>query len=85
MSHLVLLAVVGAVLLLLAAASVFARRRPDPIARLKRQFVKLSRLPRGQAEDELMDRIDALALRYPGKSYAWYLQWLVTDLERAKR
>jgi len=85
MSHLVLLAAVGAVLLFLAAARLLTRRQPDPIARLKRQFVKLSRLPRGQAEDELMDRIDALALRYPGKSYAWYLQWLVTDLERAKR
>ncbi len=78
-------------LLVLAAAFVvvfllgFAQRPADPLRRLKDRFIKLSRLARPQAEEELLDRVESLAERYPGKSYAWYLEWLVTDLERAKR
>ncbi|GEM_PF-5817211 len=78
-------------LLVLAAAFVvafalgFARRPPDPIRQLKDRFITLSRLSRAQAELELLERVESLAERYPGKSYAWYLEWLVTDLERAKR
>jgi hypothetical protein len=63
----------------------FLQRPNDPIARLKARFVVLSRRPRLEAEAELLDRVEALAVRFPGKSYEWYLQWLVTDLERAKR
>lgn len=61
------------------------QRPPDPIRELKERFVALSRLSRAQAEVELLDRVELLAERYPGKSYRWYLEWLVTDLERAKR
>lgn len=63
----------------------FAKRPPDPIRRLKERFIALSRLGRAQAEVELLDRVEALSDRFPGKSYVWYLEWLVTDLERAKR
>lgn len=63
----------------------FAKRPPDPIKRMKERFIMLSRLSRAQAEEELLDRVESLADRFPGKSYYWYLEWLVTDLERAKR
>ena len=63
----------------------FAQTPPDPLRVMKGRFITLSRLPRAQAEAELLDRVESLADRYPGKSYHWYLEWLVTDLERAKR
>ena len=63
----------------------FAKTPPDPIRQLKTRFIVLSRLSRSQAEVELLDRVESLADRYPGRSYRWYLEWLVTDLERAKR
>jgi hypothetical protein len=63
----------------------FARKPVDPIRTLKNRFITLSRLSRAQAEAELLDRVESLAERFPGKSYGWYLEWLVTDLERAKR
>lgn len=63
----------------------FAQRPPDPIRAMKERFIALSRLSRAQAEVELLDRVESLADRIPGKSYHWYLEWLVTDLERAKR
>ena len=56
----------------------------DPIDRLRLRFFDLSRLPRADAIDELDPRIQSLTKRFPGKSYRWYLQWLVRDLERAK-
>ncbi|MFO0597796.1 MAG: hypothetical protein U0228_21020 [Myxococcaceae bacterium] len=62
-----------------------AQAPPDPIRVLKDRFIVLSRLARPEAESELLDRVEALAERFPGKSYVWYLEWLVTDLERAKR
>ena len=63
----------------------FAQTPPDPIRQAKERFIALSRLGRPQAEAELRDRLEALAERFPGKSTLWYLQWLVTDLERSKR
>jgi hypothetical protein len=63
----------------------FAKRPADPIRQMKERFISLSRLSRGQAEAELLDRVETLSERFPGKSYLWYLEWLVTDLERAKR
>ena len=78
-----------AMVLVLAAVGLFVagfcRPPVKPEARLKRRFTLLSRLGKAQAEAELRDRIEALAERFPGKSYVWYLEWLVTDLERAKR
>ncbi|MBL8910571.1 MAG: hypothetical protein JNM17_07685 [Archangium sp.] len=63
----------------------FAQRPPDPIKQAKERYIALARLGRVQGEAELRDRVESLAERYPGKSYLWYLEWLVTDLERAKR
>ncbi|MEW5740512.1 MAG: hypothetical protein AB1938_16410 [Myxococcota bacterium] len=57
----------------------------DPIAALKQRYRVLSRMPPAQAEEALQERVESLAKRFPGKSYRWYLQWLVTDLQRAKR
>lgn len=81
---LTLLLVLG-VLFVIAFLLGFAKRPPDPLRRMKDRFISLSRLSRAQAELELLDRVESLAGRYPGKSYHWYLEWLVTDLERAKR
>lgn len=58
---------------------------PDPIAALKRQFRVLSRLSAAQADEALEERVEALTQRFPGRGYRWYLEWLVTDLRRAKR
>lgn len=63
----------------------FARTPPDRVKQLKARFAKLSRHARGRVDAELMERVEALAERFPGQSYVWYLEWLVTDLERAKR
>lgn len=79
-----LLLVLG-VLFVIAFLLGFAKRPPDPIRRMKKRFITLSRLTRAQAEEELLDRVEALSEKFPGKSYLWYLEWLVTDLERAKR
>ena len=81
---LTLLLVLG-VLFLIAFLRGFAQTPPDPLRRLKARYISLSRLSRAQAELELLDRVESLAGKYPGQSYHWYLEWLVTDLERAKR
>lgn len=58
---------------------------PDPIAQLTRTYLQLTRLPRRQARAQLAERVEALSRRFPGETYRWYLEWLVTDLKRAKR
>lgn len=63
----------------------FVRKPVDRVQYLKRRFMQLSFLARGRGDAELMERVEALAERFPGKPYVWYLEWLVTDLERAKR
>ena len=56
----------------------------DPIVQLRNRYYELSRLTRADARIELGDRVEALTVKFPGKSYGWYLRWLVRDLERAK-
>jgi hypothetical protein len=63
----------------------FAKAPPNSIAALKARYRSLTRLARRQADADLQHRIVALAERFPGKSERWYLEWLVKDLERAKR
>lgn len=63
----------------------FAQKPVDRVQQLKRRFMALSFMTRGRGEAALMDRVEALRERYPGKPYVWYLEWLVNDLERAKR
>lgn len=58
---------------------------PDPIAQLTRTYLQLAHLPRRQARAQLAERVEALSRRFPGETYQWYLEWLVTDLKRAKR
>ncbi len=82
-----LLLVLGALFLIVFLLG-FAKRPVDPLKRMKERFIalsRLSRLSRAQAEAELLDRVESLADKYPGQSYHWYLEWLVKDLERAKR
>ena len=63
----------------------FLQSKPDPAAVLRDRYLRLMRVPRHEAEAQLAERLEGLCARFPGKSYRWYLQWLVTDLERAKR
>lgn len=79
-----LLIIIGVVFAVLFAIG-FARTPVDRVQYLKRRFMQLSFLARGRGEAELMERVEALSERFPGKPYVWYLEWLVTDLERAKR
>ncbi len=76
-------AAVGALFVFLFVLG-FARTPVDAVDALRLRFFMLSRLQRADAIDELERRIQALTQRFPGKSYRWYLQWLVRDLERAK-
>ena len=52
---------------------------------LKERYLSLVRLSRPEGEAQLAERLESLSRRFPGRSYRWYLRWLVTDLERAKR
>lgn len=63
----------------------FLATPPDPSASLRLKYLKLVRLSRPEGEAQLAERLEALSRRFPGKSYGWYLSWLVKDLERAKR
>lgn len=59
--------------------------KPDPSASLRARYLKLVRLSRAEGEHQLAERLESLSKRFPGRTYAWYLNWLVKDLERAKR
>lgn len=78
---LIIIAAVFAVLFFVG----FAKKPVDRVKQLKRRFMELSFLARGRGDAELMERVEALSERFPGKPYVWYLEWLVTDIERAKR
>ena len=81
--HVMSISLCGLVLVVFSVG--FAQRPPNHVQRLKNRFIVLSRLSRPQAEVELLDRVESLAEKFPNQTYLWYLEWLVTDLERAKR
>jgi hypothetical protein len=60
-------------------------KSPDPSGALRERYLSLVRLSRSEGEAQLAERLEGLSRRYPGRTYRWYLHWLVTDLERAKR
>jgi hypothetical protein len=76
-----------------AVAAVFAvlflygllQTAPDPSSALRARYLRLMRLAPAEAEGHLADRLVTLSQRFPGRTYRWYLNWLVKDLERAKR
>ena len=59
--------------------------KADPSKALRERYLKLVRLSRAEGEHQLAERLETLSKRFPGRSYAWYVNWLVKDLERAKR
>lgn len=63
----------------------FLATKPDPAAGLRERYLKLLRLSRAEGEAQLAERLEGLSRRFPGRTYRWYLNWLVKDLERAKR
>lgn len=63
----------------------FLQSAPDPSAELTRTYLRLMRLSPSEGRLHLAERLEALSLRFPGHPQAWYLRWLVNDLQRAKR
>ena len=63
----------------------FVQTRPDPVAQLRARYLALMRLSPVEGQVHLAERLESLSQRFPGKSYVWYLNWLITDLQRAKR
>ncbi|MHB8874668.1 MAG: hypothetical protein ACYC8T_13345 [Myxococcaceae bacterium] len=63
----------------------FLQSGPDPVVPLKARYLALLRMSRAEGQAHLAERLESLSQRFPGRSYVWYLRWLVKDLERAKR
>jgi hypothetical protein len=61
------------------------KTQPDPSEVLRDRYLRLMRLGRAEGELHLAERLETLSARFPGRSFHWYLSWLVKDLERAKR
>ena len=59
--------------------------KPDAGNVLRERYLKLVRLSRADGEHQLAERLETLSKRFPGRTYSWYLNWLIKDLERAKR
>jgi hypothetical protein len=79
-----LLAVAAALFAVLFVAGFITSPR-DVGAELLARYRSLTRMSTREAEATLARRIPELQERFPGRSPLWCLQWLVTDLERAKR
>ena len=52
---------------------------------LRQRYLALLRMTPNEARLHLGDQLEALHQKFPGKTLAWYLRWLIADLERAKR
>lgn len=63
----------------------FAQGTPDPGSMLRARYIRLRRLAADDGREELAARLHLTRQRFPGKNELWCLQWLVEDLERAKR
>jgi len=53
--------------------------------RLRRAWFRNTPLPRPQAEESLARHLMALKERFPGRSEAWYLKKILSDLKRDRR
>ncbi len=76
--------IIIAVIAVMFGVYMFVRGRgPSPkTAELKRRYFRLLNQPQGYAEEVLERTIASLRQKYPGRSYGWYLEKAVYDLER---
>ena len=84
MNPLYLLGGVAALFVTLLAFS-FLTQPNDEVERLRARYFGLLRMTPSEARLHLGDQLEALHKRFPDQTLAWYLRWLITDLERAKR
>lgn len=84
MSSTLVVAVLAGVFVMLFAVG-FVQGTPDPRSMLRARYIRLRRLAADDGREELAARLQVLRQRFPGKNDLWCLQWLVEDLERAKR
>jgi hypothetical protein len=64
---------------------VWALRATNPVTRLRNQYFRSVHLPRAEAEQSLARHLARLQERHPGKSEAWYLHRILTELRRDRR
>jgi hypothetical protein len=78
---------VGALALVFAVLFVFGllSSPPSPDSSLRKQAMQLGRWGQAEGPARLEQRVAELRPRFPGKSEAWLLQWIIDDLRRAKR
>lgn len=76
------LIVVGLVVLAVILGLVF---RGTEAQRLRRAWFRNTPLPRPQAEESLARHLMALKERFPGRTEAWYLKKILSDLQRDRR
>jgi hypothetical protein len=77
-----------AALALIAAYLWYSRpsaRRARRTRRLEQRYLRRSSLPHALALQALDRHIDGLQERYPDRSYDWYLDRVLADLERDRR
>jgi hypothetical protein len=80
--ELLILLVVGAVL---GLGLLWWNRGGNETERLREQYLRDVRLPRGEAEKSLARHLAGLQQRHPGRSELWCLRRVVTDLRRDRR
>jgi hypothetical protein len=71
--------------LLAGAVLLWWWRRPSSSARLKARYLQALKLPPEQAHEVLQRQLERLVARYPGRPLAWYLDFLLRELERDRR
>jgi hypothetical protein len=59
--------------------------RGNEASRLRQRYLRSLHMPRAQAEEALARRLARLQERHPGKSEAWYLRHVLTELRRDRR
>jgi hypothetical protein len=72
----------GVVVLVVAVGLVL---RGTEAQRLRRAWFRNTPLPRLQAEESLARHLMALKERFPGRTEAWYLKKILSDLKRDRR
>ncbi len=77
------LIVVGVVVLVIVLAGLLLRG--TEAQRLRRAWFRNTPLPRPQAQEALARHLMALKERFPGRSEAWYLKKILSDLKRDRR
>ncbi|MCI0673643.1 MAG: hypothetical protein L0Y64_24605 [Myxococcaceae bacterium] len=60
-------------------------RGPGRTARLRARYLRALHQPPAEAEATLARQLAKVRGRFPDRSEAWYLEWLLKDLARDRR